>query len=69
MTDYLSEFDELVYDFEQTDIHGDVVHLSNLKELGGMEVAELLTYLYDDGYIHKLGMFSDEANGALSLSK
>lgn len=66
MTDYLSDFDGLEYEFEKD---GNEVHLSNLKELGGMEVAELLTYLSDDGYMHFGPMVSNEENGFLIMHK
>lgn len=62
--DYLPEFDAL--EWELTD-NGNSIQLSNLKELGGMEVAELLTYLHDDGFIHHGGMFANERNGYLRL--
>lgn len=62
--EYLDAFHEegLEYSVEENR-----VHLWNLKELGGMEVAELLTYLYDDGYCHFGPMFSNEQNGYLAM--
>jgi hypothetical protein len=64
MTDYLDEFDELNYEFVDD---GDSIELTNLKAMNGMDVAELLTYLHDDGY-HRFGpMMADVDNGSLTM--
>jgi len=60
--DYLDEFDSLEYEIRESE---DRIVLTNLKEIGGMEVAELLTYLHDDHYILYPAMSSTEDNGSL----
>jgi hypothetical protein len=60
--DYLDEFDNLEYKIRKNE---DRIVLTNLKELGGMEVAELLTYLHDDHYLYYPAMSSSEDNGSL----
>lgn len=64
MTDYLDEFDELEYEFTDD---GDSIELTNLKAMNGMAVAELLTYLHDDGYYGFGPMMADVENGALTM--
>jgi len=66
MTDYLDEFDELEYEFVDD---GDSIDLTNLKEMNGMAVAELLTYLSDDGYRNFGPMMADAENGSLIMRK
>lgn len=64
MTDYLSEFKGLRFNITHEE---QSVCLMNLKALGGMEVAELLTYLYDDGYTAFGPMDASHENGSLIM--
>lgn len=64
MTNYLDEFDELNYEFVDD---GNSIELTNLKAMNGMDVAELLTYLHDDGYYGFGPMMADVDNGALTM--
>jgi hypothetical protein len=61
--DYLAEFDSLDFRFEEDNS----LSLMNLDSLGGMEVAELLTYLNDDGYVVFGAMAADSEGGYLRL--
>lgn len=64
--DYLPEFDELEYTIKDDP---DRIELRNLKDVGGMDVAELLTYLYDDGYVDFGPMDATADNGFLMMVK
>lgn len=64
MTDYLLEFDNL--EFRKTD---NGIELFNLKAMNGMKVAELLTYLQDDGYTVFGAMASKPDNGFLRVEQ
>lgn len=46
---------------------GDSIELTNLKAMNGMEVAELLTHLYDDGYYGFRPMMADAENGSRTV--
>ena len=68
---YIDEFEAsgLRYEVEALENGDRVIDLRNLKSLDGMEVAELLTYLHDDGYTRFGPMSADSFNGALMLIK
>jgi hypothetical protein len=61
--EYLDEFDNLEY--EIVDEHN--IELTNLKAMGGMEVAELLTYMNDDGFMRCGNMSAKADNGFLRM--
>jgi len=62
MTDYLDEFETLKYT-----MHENSIELSNLKSMNGMDVAELLTYLFDDGYTEFGPMGANFGGGTLVM--
>jgi len=64
MTDYLDEFNNLVYRIDHANGH---IELRNLRDMNGMQVAELLTYLHDDGYRTFGSMSANRANGFLRV--
>jgi hypothetical protein len=65
--EYLDNFDRLEYEIVEEET--EEVRLWNIQAMNGMDVAELLTYLYDDGYTHFGPMDAFNDNGYLSMVK
>lgn len=62
--EYLDNIDNLEYI-----VRNDTVQLMNLHNVPGMQVAEVITYLQDDGYWRCGSMASRKDNGFLRMEK
>lgn len=71
LPDYLGRFDNLEYRLMESHIGTSVLVLENLKAMGGGEVAELLTYLQDDGWTDfgPMNMVDKDSNGYLAITR